>query len=85
MDRVKGRLSCRHVDFLLCEPDTLRPILGIELDDSSHQKPGAYDDDQYKNELFAAAGLRLMRVPWQRSYRSVDIRNRIDAELTSPA
>jgi len=38
-----SRLSCRHVDFLLCEPQTLKPLLVIELDDYSHKKPEAIE------------------------------------------
>ncbi len=57
-----SRLSCRHVDFLLCEPETLKPRLGIELDDSSHQKPEAVAADRYKDELFFAARLPLLRL-----------------------
>jgi hypothetical protein len=58
-----GRLSSRHVDFLLCEPLTLKPLLAIELDDYSHKKPEAIAADQYKDELFANAGLPLLRLP----------------------
>ncbi len=57
-----SRLSCRHVDFLLCEPQTLKPVLGIELDDRSHKKPEAIEADRYKDELFFAAGLPLLRL-----------------------
>lgn len=59
---ILSNLSCRHVDFLLCEPDTLRPRLVIELDDYSHKKPEARAADQFKNELFRAAGLPLLRL-----------------------
>ena len=27
-----------HIDFVLCEAKTMNPILGIELDDSSHER-----------------------------------------------
>ena len=57
-----SRLSCRHVDFLLCEPTTLKPLVAIELDDRSHQTPYAIEADRYKDELFAAAGLPLLRL-----------------------
>jgi hypothetical protein len=57
-----GRLSCRHVDFLLCEPQTLKPLLAIELDDYSHKKPEAIEADRYKDELFFAARLPLLRL-----------------------
>lgn len=58
-----SRLSCRHVDFLLCTPGSLKPLLVIELDDKSHQTPYAIENDRYKNELFAAASLPLLRLP----------------------
>ena len=58
----RSRLSCRHVDFLLCEPYTLRPRLGIELDDHSHHSVKGQADDRFKNDLFAAAGLPLLRL-----------------------
>lgn len=57
-----SRLSCRHIDFLLCEPESLKPLLGIELDDSSHLKPEAVAADRYKDELFFAARLPLLRL-----------------------
>ena len=58
-----GHLSCRHVDFLLCTPGSLKPLLVIELDDKSHLNAYAQEADRYKNELFAAAGLPLLRLP----------------------
>lgn len=57
-----SRLSCRHVDFLLCEPQTLKPLMGIELDDNTHKRPEAIEADRYKDELFFAAGLPLLRL-----------------------
>lgn len=57
-----SRLSCRHVDFLLCDPQKLKPLLVIELDDYSHKKPEAIAADRYKNELFQAAGLPILRL-----------------------
>ena len=75
-----GRLSCRHVDFLLCEPGTLKPLLAIELDDRSHQSPYAQESDRYKNEVFAAARLPLLRLPHS-SFPPRQLRNRVEAAL----
>jgi len=60
-NRHLNRLSCRHVDFLLCEPRTLKPLLVIELDDNTHQTPYSQDSDRYKNELFQAVSLPIRR------------------------
>jgi hypothetical protein len=81
-----GRLSSRHVDFLLCEPLTLKPLLAIELDDYSHKKPEAIAADRYKDELFVAAGLPLLRLP-QPNIPPRRLREQIQAKLsiTSPA
>ncbi len=57
-----SRLSCRHVDFLLCTPEALKPLLVIELDDYSHKTDYAQESDRYKNQLFAAAGLPILRL-----------------------
>ncbi len=75
-----SRLSCRHVDFLLCEPGTLKPLLAIELDDGSHQSPYAQESDRYKNEVFAAARLPLLRLPHS-NFPPRQLRNRIEAAL----
>jgi len=75
-----SRLSCRHVDFLLCEPQTLKPLLVVELDDSSHRNPYAQENDRYKNELFAAAGLPLLRLPHP-NFPPQPLRARIESAL----
>jgi len=76
-----NRLSCRHVDFLLCEPGTLAPWLVIELHDRSHQRPEAQAADKFKDELFEAVGLPLLRIELQPGYRSALLREQIEALL----
>lgn len=76
-----SRLSCRHVDFLLCTPGTLAPLMVIELDDSSHQRPEAQEADRYKDELFAHVNLPLLRLD-KPDYSSRILREQIEARLT---
>jgi hypothetical protein len=38
-----NKIDRKHVDFLLCNPNTMRPCLGIELDDSSHRRKRSFD------------------------------------------
>lgn len=75
-----SRLSCRYVDFLLCEPLTLKPLLAIELDDHSHQNDYAKESDRYKNEVFAVARLPLMRLPHS-NFPPRQLRNKIEEAL----
>src|SRR5512132_1890327 len=62
----------KHVDFLLCEPNTLRPAFGIEL-----VKPVARTEtreaDQFMENLFLSAGLPLVHVPSSERYSEKDL------------
>jgi hypothetical protein len=79
---ANNQVLCKHVDFLLCSRDSLKPLLVIELDDSSHVKSlGAIERDNFKNATFAAIGMPLLRVPLQEKYDydglGVEIRSRL--------
>jgi hypothetical protein len=62
----------KHVDFLLCDPNTLKPALGIEL-----VKPVAKNEtreaDQFMQDLFVSAGLPLVHVPSSERYIQQDL------------
>jgi len=63
-----NRIAQRHVDFVLCEASTMQPLLAIELDDSSHDRPEREDADEFLNSAFEAAALPVVRVPAKHSY-----------------
>ena len=65
---LTNKIDRKHVDFLLCDPVTIRPLVGIELDDKSHQRPDRQERDEFVERVFKAAGLPLLRVPVRRSY-----------------
>ena len=65
----RNKIDRKHVDFLLYDPQTLRPLLGIELDDKSHQRKDHQERDCFKNGVFSATGLPLARVPVRHSYQ----------------
>jgi hypothetical protein len=66
--RYRGRIAQKHVDFLLCDPGSMRPLLGVELDDASHERPDRRVRDVFVDQVFGAAGLPLLRVPAQAAY-----------------
>ena len=43
----RNKIDRKHVDFLLCDPQTVKPILGIELDDKSHQREDRKKRDEF--------------------------------------
>lgn len=58
-----NKISSKHIDFVLTELGSSRILCGIELDDSSHNRPDRTERDNFVNELFATNYLPLMRVP----------------------
>jgi hypothetical protein len=67
-----NKIFRKHVDFLLCEPDTLKPAFGIEL-----VKPVGRNEtretDQFMEDLFLSAGLPLVHIPSSDHYSEDDL------------
>lgn len=63
-----NRIDRKHVDFVLCEPRTMRPLVAVELDDRSHEREDRRQRDALVESVFAAAGLPLVRVPVRPAY-----------------
>ncbi len=63
-----NKIDRKHVDFLLCDLATMRPLVGIELDDSSHQRADRQARDEFVDQVFAVAGLPILHVPAKRTY-----------------
>jgi predicted RNA-binding Zn-ribbon protein involved in translation (DUF1610 family) len=68
-----NKIDRKHVDFLLCNPKTLQPLVGIELDDKSHQKSNRQERDEFVEKVYTAAKLPLVRFPAQRSYSTSEL------------
>ncbi len=65
---ARNRIDRKHVDFVLCDPATLRPIVAIELDDRSHQRQDRMQRDAFLDDVLRHAGLQLLRFPAGQSY-----------------
>ena len=68
-----GQISQKHIDFLLCNPETLKPICGIELDDSSHNTQKAKERDALIEKVYKNADFPLVRFRTKQSYTHDDI------------
>jgi hypothetical protein len=78
-----ARIAQKHVDFVLCDPQTMRPLVGIELDDASHDRPDRQQRDAFVDSVFQAAGLSLLHIRAQRGYASSEIAARITPYLSN--
>ena len=74
---ARNRIAAKHVDFLLCDPATMRPVAGIELDDASHARPDRQERDALVEKVFKAAGLPLVRFPAQRAYTLAEVEGKL--------
>jgi very-short-patch-repair endonuclease len=72
-----NRVQAKHVDFVLCHPQTVAPALVIELDDASHRLPDRQERDIFLNEVLRVAGIPLLRVPVRKSFSAPALRGQI--------
>ncbi len=80
---MRNRIDRKHADLVICDPLTLRPLGAIELDDSSHARTRRRQRDRLVDEVFAVAGLPLVRVPVRRGYTAADV-ERVIARFAWP-
>lgn len=57
-----NKLFRKHVDFLLCHPQSLKPQIGVELV-RPVPSSGTRSTDQFIEDLFLTAGLPLVQLP----------------------
>lgn len=71
--RAYNRINRKHVDFLICDADTMKPRFGIELDDKSHSRKDRMDRDEFVEDLYETAGLPLVRIPVRPTYNTNEL------------
>lgn len=71
-----NRIKSKHVDFVLCEPISIKPILVIELDDSSHERADRQERDSFLDKALAQA-----EIPIIHTKNSSGIREKINSAI----
>jgi very-short-patch-repair endonuclease len=72
-----NKIDRKHVDFLLCDSASLKPVMGIELDDASHQRQDRIERDELVDKVFEQAGLPLRRAPARTAYTQQELEDLI--------
>lgn len=67
-----SKISKKHVDFLLCEPETMKPLCGIELDDISHTSKKSYERDLFIKKVYKDANFELIRFSQKSGYSQAE-------------
>lgn len=59
---LRGKIKSRHVDFLICEMETTKPLMAIEVDGKSHRSLKRQERDRFIHNLYEEIGLPLVKV-----------------------
>ena len=68
-----SKISQKHLDFLACDAITMKPVFGVELDDSSHKRNDRQKRDAFLESVCEVAGFPLLRLSAQREYSSREL------------
>jgi hypothetical protein len=79
--RARNRINQKHVDFLLIRTSDLKPLAGVELDDSSHDAEDRQKRDVFVDGLFKSCQLPLLHVPARATYNPNELRASLAAVL----
>jgi len=80
--RAFNKVASKHVDFVLCDPTTFRPVLAVELDDRSHLRANRRSRDALVDGIFRTMGLGVYRQWVRHSYDPAAIARGIEDALT---
>jgi very-short-patch-repair endonuclease len=75
-----NRIKSKHIDFVICDA-ALCPIIAVELDDSSHQRPDRKARDRDVDQILKIASLPILRVPLRRAYDDDEIERQLLAKI----
>ena len=71
--KYRGKIAQKHVDFLLCDPATMKSLCGIELDDISHTNKKSYEWDLFVEKVYRDANFELIRISSKSGYTNTEI------------
>ena len=78
---LRNRIKSRHIDFVVCDKDTMEIQVCVELDDSTHQQKKRIQRDDFVNQALSSAGVRIERIPVKSFYSQAYIKENILPEV----
>lgn len=79
----ENKIRAKHFDFIICDNQTLRPLLVIELDDKSHGRQDRKVSDEFKNQVLEKVGIPIIRIKVSAQYNKDAIEKLIKETLVS--
>ena len=81
--RAFNRISRKHFDFVVCNPNTLAVLCVIELNDRSHQDKSRQARDTFLQAVCDAASMPLIILDAKQSYAPTEISAKIANAIVS--
>ena len=72
-----NKIQSKHVDFLICEKQDIRPLLVIELDDFSHLQDKRIKRDNFVNQALKDADLPILHIKNSYNYNQSELSEKI--------
>jgi very-short-patch-repair endonuclease len=79
----QNRIHAKHIDFVLCDPQSLEVKLAVELDDATHQRAERQARDAFVEAALEASELPLLRVPVAPDYDIQQLRKALHDAMNS--
>jgi hypothetical protein len=77
-----NKISSKHVDFVLCHPETYEVVAIFELDDSSHNKQDRKERDAFVDQALTSAGIPIHHIKASNQYDPQDLFNLLTTDDT---
>jgi uncharacterized protein DUF2726 len=78
-----NRVQSKHIDFVICDRASIRPLLCVELDDASHGQAARQTRDAFVDAALLAAGLPFVRIRAAQAYNLAELRRQIEAAVNA--
>ena len=72
-----NKVNRKHFDFVICDKETLKPLMAIELDDKSHEEEARKERDEFVDALFTDLKFKVIHIPVQYMYNTNEIKEKI--------
>jgi hypothetical protein len=56
------KIRSKHLDFVLCKLPNIKPVIVIELDDASHERPDRKQRDNFVNQALSQSKIPILHV-----------------------
>lgn len=74
--RYFAKIKSKHIDFALCDQNSLTIKLAVELNDSTHNR-----EDRKQRDMFVENVFKSIKIPFLQTYGGNDLRDQIKQKL----